>query len=67
MKADVSYKERALEYIVQQKYLNLACGDFYITNNNWVNLDWYPHSKYVKQTNLLEKLRFKDETFEPTV
>jgi len=64
MKADVSYKERALEYIVQQKYLNLACGDFYITNNNWVNLDWYPHSKYVKQTNLLEKLRFKDETFE---
>ncbi|CAB4757434.1 unannotated protein [freshwater metagenome] len=47
-----------------QKYLNLACGDFYLTHNDWVNLDWYPHSNFVKKANLLGKLRFKDETFD---
>ena len=46
------------------KYLNLACGDFYLRNKDWVNLDWYPHSKYVKKTNLLGKLGFHDETFD---
>jgi SAM-dependent methyltransferase len=49
---------------VAQKFLNLACGDFYLTNNDWVNLDWYPHSNYVKKANLLGELRFKDETFD---
>lgn len=49
---------------MSQKYLNLACGDFYITNNYWVNLDWYPHSKNVTRANLLEKFGFRDGTFD---
>lgn len=46
------------------KYLNLACGDFYLKSSDWVNLDWYPHSKYVEKANLLAKLRFEDESFD---
>lgn len=49
---------------MQSKYLNLACGDFYVKNNQWTNLDWYPHSKYVQKANLIQKLNFPDETFE---
>lgn len=49
---------------MQSKFLNLACGDFYIKNNQWVNLDWYPHSEYVQKANLIQKLEFPDETFE---
>ncbi len=45
------------------RYLNLGCGDFYVRNNDWVNLDWYPHSEYVVKANLLGKLGFEDETF----
>lgn len=49
---------------MSRKYLNLACGDFYLTSDDWVNLDWYPHSKYVKKANLLKKFRFEDKTFD---
>jgi predicted SAM-dependent methyltransferase len=53
-----------LQSCMQSKFLNLACGDFYVKNNHWVNLDWYPHSEYVEKANLIEKLKFPDETFE---
>lgn len=43
--------------------LNLACGDFYVKSENWVNLDWYPHSEYVKKENLIKPLKFPDNTF----
>lgn len=49
---------------MQHKFLNLACGDFYVKNGDWVNLDWYPHSKYVQKANLITRLEFPDETFE---
>jgi SAM-dependent methyltransferase len=49
---------------MQSKFLNLACGDFYVQNNRWVNLDWYPHSEYVRKANLIHRLEFPDETFE---
>jgi SAM-dependent methyltransferase len=48
---------------MQFKSLNLACGDFYVKNNDWVNLDWYPHSEYVQKANLITRLEFPDETF----
>ena len=38
--------------------VNLACGQSYI--ENWVNLDYSPHSNFVKKTNLLRKLPLKD-------
>jgi SAM-dependent methyltransferase len=49
---------------MQLKALNLACGDFYVKSNNWVNVDWYPHSEYVQKANLIKGLEFPDETFE---
>ena len=53
-----------LQSCMQSKFLNLACGDFYVKDNHWVNLDWYPHSEYVQKANLIERLKFPDETFE---
>lgn len=47
-----------------EKFLNLACGDFYIDTPEWVNLDWYPHSKSVRKANLLEPLPFPDYYFD---
>ncbi len=47
-----------------QKFLNLACGDFYLPNPAWINLDWYPHSEWVQKANLLEPLPFQDNHFD---
>ena len=47
-----------------KKYLNLACGDYFISSETWINLDWAPKSKKVKQANLLESLPFDDNTFD---
>lgn len=49
---------------MQHKFLNLACGDFYVKNSDWVNLDWYPHSEHVQKANLITTLEFPDKTFE---
>jgi len=35
-----------------------------VKDHNWVNLDWYPHSKHVEKANLLGGLRFEDESFD---
>lgn len=53
-----------VESSVAQKFLNLACGDFYLSDPEWVNLDWYPHSKRVQKANLLEPLPFQDNQFD---
>jgi SAM-dependent methyltransferase len=45
-------------------YLNLACGDFYVSNENWINLDWHPHGKAVRRANLLESLDFPSDFFD---
>ena len=38
--------------------INIACGDEYIPE--WNNFDYFPHSKFVRKTNLLEGLPIKD-------
>jgi SAM-dependent methyltransferase len=43
-------------------FLNIACGNIYIKNNSWVNLDIVSKDKYVKKINLLKKLPFNNET-----
>jgi SAM-dependent methyltransferase len=40
------------------KNLNLACGGVYITNDDWINLDYVSSSPFVRQANLLETLPF---------
>ena len=44
--------------------LNLACGVYYISNLNWVNVDWEANSSDVKQMNLSKPLRFVNEKFD---
>jgi len=46
------------------RFLNLACGDIYVTSTLWENCDFAPKSKYVKQVNLLGGLPYADNTFE---
>ena len=47
-----------------QKFLNLACGDFYSKEPAWINLDWYPNSELVKKTNLIQPLPFPNNHFD---
>ncbi len=42
------------------KFVNIACGNVYIKNSNWINLDIVSENKYVKKANLLKKLPFSD-------
>lgn len=46
------------------KYLNLACGSIVINSNEWVNCDFSPLNKQIKQVNLLEKLPFQSNSFD---
>jgi predicted SAM-dependent methyltransferase len=46
------------------KFLNLACGDHFVNSPEWVNCDFAPQSKIVKQVNLLRKFPFKAESFD---
>lgn len=47
-----------------KKYLNLACGDYFIVSSDWVNADWAPKTRYVKQVDLLRRLPYSDFTFD---
>jgi SAM-dependent methyltransferase len=49
---------------VSEKFLNLACGDSYLNTPEWINLDWYPHSKSVRKANLLRPIPFPDNHFD---
>ena len=42
--------------------INIACGNVYIKNKSWINLDIISKDKYVKKINLLKKLPFNNET-----
>ena len=44
--------------------LNLACGVYYISNLNWVNVDWEANSSGVQQMDLSKPLRFENEKFD---
>ena len=49
---------------MSKKFLNLACGDYFVDSSEWVNIDWAPKSNKVKQANLLLELPFPNETFD---
>ena len=44
--------------------LNLACGVYFISNSDWVNVDWEANSPEVQQMNLSKPLRFESEKFD---
>lgn len=46
------------------KFLNLACGDYFVNSQNWINCDFAPQSKSVKQVNLLGKFPFENNSFD---
>lgn len=45
------------------KYVNLACGNNFVNNSDWLNLDFIEREG-VKKTNLLDKLQLKDSSIE---
>jgi predicted SAM-dependent methyltransferase len=54
-----------MEKLKNQKsniFLNLACGDVYIKNSNWINLDYYSSNSFVRSVDLLSRLPLKDGT-----
>lgn len=48
----------------EKTYLNLACGDFYVSTQNWINLDWHPNSDKVMKADLSKRLAFPDNFFD---
>lgn len=44
--------------------INIACGDSYLVNPYWLNLDYSPHSGAVKKANLLDKLPIESNSVE---
>lgn len=46
------------------RFLNLACGDIFVTSELWDNCDFAPKSKDVKRVNLLNGLPYGDNTFD---
>jgi predicted SAM-dependent methyltransferase len=46
------------------RFLNLACGDHYVTSDLWENCDFAPKSKSVRQVDLLNGLPYENNTFD---
>jgi predicted SAM-dependent methyltransferase len=46
------------------KLLNLACGNSAVFSNEWENCDFAPFDKRVRQIDLMNKLPYKNETFD---
>lgn len=46
------------------KYLNIGCGSFYSTKENWTNLDFASNDKHVIEHNLLQGIPFDERTFD---
>lgn len=47
------------EIPIRSRYLNLGCGDYYITSEEWANFDWAPKDKNVIGANLFLPFRNK--------
>tara|TARA_B100001063_G_C16763468_1_gene557274 strand:+ start:247 stop:1080 length:834 start_codon:yes stop_codon:yes gene_type:complete len=49
---------------IKPKFLNIACGDTFIQNENWINIDFTSHSTSIKKANILDGLPFKKNEFD---
>lgn len=43
--------------------LNIACGDTYLANSSWINIDYESNNKNVTQCDILKKIPFKENSF----
>ena len=46
------------------KYLNIACGNIFIDNEDWINIDFTTNSPSIKKADLLSGLPFKNNSFD---
>jgi predicted SAM-dependent methyltransferase len=46
------------------KFLNIACGDYFVLDDSWCNIDFAPKSKAIKQGDILSGLPYEDSTFD---
>ena len=46
------------------QFLNVACGDHFILNNKWENIDFAPKRREIRQGNVLTGLPYDENTFE---
>jgi predicted SAM-dependent methyltransferase len=53
-----------VRYTIKVQFLNVACGDHFILNSSWENIDFAPKCKEIKQGNVLKGLPYKENTFE---
>ncbi len=46
------------------KFLNVACGDTFIEDDTWINVDFTSHSPSIKKANILDGLPYEDNSFD---
>ena len=51
---------------MNKKYLNLGCGNKFISSKNWTNLDFVSVDNNVKECNLLNGIPFENDNFDFT-
>lgn len=47
-----------------RRFLNIACGDTFVEDEFWTNIDFTSHSPKIKKANILNGLPYKDNTFD---
>ena len=45
-------------------FLNIACGDKFIEDSSWTNVDFTSHSPSIKKANILDGLPYDDNSFD---
>jgi len=45
-------------------FLNVACGDTFIEDSSWTNVDFTSHSPSIKKANILDGLPYEDNSFD---
>ena len=53
-----------LDFGVSVTAVNLACGVYYINNQDWINVDWEANSPGVRKMNLSSTLEFDNAMFD---
>lgn len=46
------------------RFLNIACGDTFVEDECWTNIDFTSHSPKIRKANILNGLPYKDNTFD---
>jgi predicted SAM-dependent methyltransferase len=49
---------------MDEVYLNLGCGNIFVSKKPWINIDWAPLNSNVIKANLLDSLKFGNSTID---